>query len=82
MLNNQATPVLNFESKGKAADLNLKDKTAIENGSNSNNNPDQFEMERWRLAQHQVQVIKEIGLSLTRQSPTEWNEFMIVALGD
>ena len=26
-------------------------------------------------------MIKEIGMSMTRQQPTEWNEFMIVALG-
>ena len=26
-------------------------------------------------------MIKEIGMSMTRHQPTEWNEFMIVALG-
>lgn len=29
----------------------------------------------------QVQVIKEIGMNITRTSPAEWNEFMTVALG-
>lgn len=34
-----------------------------------------------RLMESQVQVIKEIGMSLTRTTPTEWNEFMTVAMG-
>ena len=36
---------------------------------------------KWKLLESQAGVIKEIGMSMTRQSPTEWNEFMIVALG-
>ena len=35
----------------------------------------------WKLLESQAGVIKEIGMSMTRQQPTEWNEFMIVALG-
>jgi len=35
----------------------------------------------WRLPEHLAACIKEIGVSMTRQQPTEWNEFMIVALG-
>ena len=34
-----------------------------------------------RLMESQVQVIKEIGMNITRTSPAEWNEFMTVALG-
>ena len=34
-----------------------------------------------RLMESQVQFIKEIGMNLTRTTPTEWNEFMTVALG-
>lgn len=37
--------------------------------------------ESGRLLQSQIQLIKEIAHSLTRHQPTEWNEFMIVALG-
>jgi hypothetical protein len=40
-----------------------------------------IEKSKWRLLHSQVQVIKEIGIQLTRQMPTEWNEFLIVALG-
>jgi len=36
---------------------------------------------KWKLLESQSGVIKEIGMSMTRQQPTEWNEFMIVALG-
>ena len=36
---------------------------------------------KWKLLESQAQVIKEIGVNLTRHCPTEWNEFMIVALG-
>ena len=39
------------------------------------------EQSKWRLLHSQVQTIKEIGMNLTRQMPTEWNEFMTVALG-
>lgn len=39
------------------------------------------ERSKWRLLQSQIQVIKEIGVSVTRHHPNEWNEFMIVALG-
>jgi hypothetical protein len=39
------------------------------------------ERSKYRLLQTQVQVIKEIGMNLTRQQPTEWNEFMTVGLG-
>lgn len=35
----------------------------------------------YELLESQVQAIKEIGISLTRQSPQAWNEFMVVALG-
>ena len=34
-----------------------------------------------RLLESQVQAIKEIGISLTRQCPQAWNELMVVALG-
>ena len=33
------------------------------------------------LMETQFQAIKELGMSLTRQDPTAWNEFMIVCLG-
>lgn len=36
---------------------------------------------RFKLCESQAGVIKEIGMSMTRQVPTEWNEFMTVALG-
>ena len=36
---------------------------------------------KWKLLESQAQVIKEIGVNLTRHCPTEWNEFMVVALG-
>ena len=36
---------------------------------------------KWKLLESQAAAIKEIGMSMTRQQPTEWNEFMIVALG-
>ena len=35
----------------------------------------------WKLPENHAACIKEIGMSMTRQQPTEWNEFMIVALG-
>jgi hypothetical protein len=35
----------------------------------------------YQLLESQVQAIKEIGISLTRQCPQAWNEFMVVALG-
>jgi len=41
----------------------------------------EHERNKWRLLQSQIQIIKEIGLSVTRHHPNEWNEFMIVALG-
>jgi hypothetical protein len=40
-----------------------------------------IEQSKWRLLHSQIQVMKEIGVNLTRQQPTEWNEFMVVALG-
>lgn len=36
---------------------------------------------KWKLLESQARVIKEIGVNLTRHCPTEWNEFMVVALG-
>ena len=41
----------------------------------------EHERSKWRLLQSQIQVIKEIGVSVTRHNPSEWNEFMVVALG-
>ena len=40
-----------------------------------------IEQSKWRLLHSQIQVMKGIGVNLTRQQPTEWNEFMVVALG-
>lgn len=48
------------------------------NEQSNDKNVKKFKQE---LMENQLQAIKELGMSLTRQDPTAWNEFMIVALG-